>query len=142
VDGIADVLLQRIRALLAARPDVSRRDFARAIGRPTPSWISEFFAGKRTTNDFRLVVRMARFFGVPVGYLLNEADREMDAATASLLGAWRDLREPNRNAVLQLALHLRSQQGGPAPLGPPDGLTAPTARTAAAATAPRKRIRR
>jgi transcriptional regulator with XRE-family HTH domain len=111
VDDLGRMLLQRIRELLAARADINRNDFARRIGRPTPSWISEFFAGKRTTNDLRLVVKMAKVFSVPVGYLLNETGPEMDATTLSLFGVWRDLHDPHdREAVLQLALTLKARE--------------------------------
>jgi len=117
VDPIAAMLRQKIEELLATRPDVTRADFGRAIARGD-SWISEFFNDKRTTNDLRLVVRMARFFGVPVGFLLHESHREDDAQTVSLIGAWRDLDTDHRETVLQLALRLRPK---PRPPGTPGG---------------------
>ena len=108
MDLVGTNLLQRVRDLLATRADMSRQAFGVAIKRPTPSWISEFFAGKRTTNDLRLVLRMARVLRVPVSYLLNEAvDDSADAQTLSLIGAWRDLGQKQRNAVLRLALDLQ-----------------------------------
>lgn len=108
MDAVGKTLLQRINELLKARPDVDRQAFGRAIGRRTPSWLSEFFSGKRTTNDLRLVLTMARFFRVPVGYLLSDVDDSHDAETLTLLGAWKELhRRQDRGAVLQLVLALR-----------------------------------
>lgn len=108
VDTVGRSLLQRVGALLEKRPDLDRGRFGQAIGRPTPSWISEFFNGKRTTNDLRLVLRMARVLRVPVCYLLSDGVEAQDAATLTLLGAWRELTRPqDREAVLTLALTLR-----------------------------------
>jgi transcriptional regulator with XRE-family HTH domain len=115
VDAVGKGLLQRVNDLLAARPDLGREDLGRAIRRGKP-WISEFFSGKRTTNDVRLVHKMAKFFGVPPGYLVNgDSDRkEDDAKTVTMLGAWAELDADLRDTVLQLALRLR-------PRRPPDG---------------------
>lgn len=110
VDAVGNALLRKIEQLLEARPDLSRRDFGAAIGRPTPSWVSEFFSGKRTTDSLRLVIRMAKFFGVPVGFLLGEGPRDQDARTVSLMGAWRELDSEHRDTVLQLALRLRPKR--------------------------------
>lgn len=105
VDVTARTLLKQVEQLLNARPDVTRADFGRAIVRGH-SWISEFFGGKRTTNDLRLVIQIARFFGVQVSYLLGEKHRKEDAQTVSLLGAWEELEEAHREIVLRLALQL------------------------------------
>lgn len=114
VDAVGKALLQRVNDLLAARPDLERQDFGRAIRRGRP-WLSEFFSGKRTTNDLRLVYKMAKFFGVPAGYLFNaDSAPHDDAQTVTLLGAWRDLDGEHRDTVLQLVLRLR-------PRRPPDG---------------------
>lgn len=117
VDQTANTLLERIRGLLAARPELDRQDFGRAIKRETPSWLSEFFSGKRTTNDLRLVIRMARFFGVTVGHLLNETGRSEDADTTTLMAAWDHITDKrDRQALLNLALMLRGRddEGGSA----------------------------
>lgn len=112
VDATGTVLVQRIRELLAAR-QVSRPDFGRAVKRGH-SWISEFFSGNRTTNNLRLVIKIARFFGVSVGYLLGEAEAERDAETVTLLAAWRALQHSprERKSVLQLAVSLSGLNGG------------------------------
>lgn len=110
LDAIGRILLQRVRELLAARPDLDRRTLGRGIGRTTPSWLSEFLNGRRTTNDLRLVIRMARFLGVPVGFLLNERDPPDDAQTVTMMGAWEELASDDREAVLQLALRLRRRR--------------------------------
>lgn len=123
LDALGATLLQRVRELMAARPDLDRLTFGRAIGRPTPSWLSEFFSGNRTTNDLRLVVKIARVFGVPVGYLLNErADEEPDAPTLTLLGAWRTMERRDREILLQMAIGLVRRNGATdSPQLPPGG---------------------
>lgn len=115
VDAVGKALLQRVNDLLGARPDLGRDDFGRAIRRGKP-WISEFFSGKRTTNDLRLVHKMAKFFGVPAAYLFSADPGQPhdDAQTVTMLGAWRDLDAEHRETVLQLVLRLR-------PRRPPDG---------------------
>jgi transcriptional regulator with XRE-family HTH domain len=97
---------EQVRTLLAARPDVTQEEFGRAVGRGF-SWVSAFLAGTRHANDVRLVVRIARYFGVTVGYLLKESDRERDAGAMTLLTTWESLPHADRDVVLQLALSLR-----------------------------------
>lgn len=105
------ILLQKIEELMAARPDVSKAEFGRAIHRGAP-WYSEFFSGKRTTDSLRLVIAMAKFFGVQVGFLVNEKTaRRDDAQTVSLLGIWADLDREQRDALLHIALRLRQLRG-------------------------------
>ena len=111
MDAVVVKLLQRVRDLLATRADMPRPEFGRAIKRSTPSWLSEFFAGKRTTNDLRLVIRMARVLRVPVSHLLNESEDAPDATTMSLMGAWKDLGPKQRQTVLRLALDLQDTDG-------------------------------
>jgi hypothetical protein len=103
-DKLAKTLLRKVEELLAAHPDADWPRFADAIQRGD-SWISEFRSGKRTTNDLRLVVKMARFFTVPVGYLLNEHEAR-DATTMLLLGAWERLTPNEQEAVLRLSVTL------------------------------------
>lgn len=113
-DEIGERLLERVTGLLAQRSDLDPALFFKAIGRNTPSWRSEFLSGKRTTDSLRLVLAMARFFRVPVAYLVGDPTDTPDAATLTLLGAWRDLtRQTDRVAVLQLALTLGSDREGP-----------------------------
>ena len=112
MDEVGLNLLGRVKELLAQRPDLDEKVFFRHVGRPTASWRSEFLAGKRTTNDLRLVISMARFFHVPVGYLLKEPGDQHDAATLTLVGAWKELKTTrDRDAVLQLALTLGGDGG-------------------------------
>lgn len=114
VDDVGQRLLGRVLELLAQRPDLDPAVFFKAIGRATPSWRSEFLNGHRTTNNLRLVLAMAKFFRVPVSYLLDVRSESEDAATVTLLGAWRSLsRQTDREAVLQLALTLGSDRTKP-----------------------------
>jgi transcriptional regulator with XRE-family HTH domain len=94
MDPVGARLLQRIQGLLATRPDLKDRTiFGRRIGRPTPSWLSEFLNGKRTTNDLRLVLKIAKVFGVSVGYLLGESEPERERGRRDAAG---DLRRDQR----------------------------------------------
>lgn len=112
MDDVGAAILSRVKELLAQRPDLDEAVFFKSVKRGTPSWRSEFLSGKRTTNDLRLVVSMARFFRVPVGYLLKEGTEPLDAATLTLLGAWKDLKtQRDRDAVMQLALTLGRDAG-------------------------------
>lgn len=91
--------------------------FFKRMGWNSPSWKSEFFAGKRSTNDLRKVIRASKFFGVPVGYLIGESAEAMDGQTLSLLSVWREIDESDRKLVLQVAteLHSRAQKQSDAP---------------------------
>lgn len=110
VDTLGKTVLRKVTDLVDARPDVDWATLGKAIHRG-PSWISEFQHGKRTTNDLRLVVKIARFFSVPVGYLLNESD-DRDPLTVMLLGAWSKVADQKpKEAVLALIVTL----GPPAP---------------------------
>lgn len=141
MDATGEILRQRVTELLAARSDLTRADFGRRIGRGH-SWLSEFFAGLRTTNDLRLVMKISRVFGVPVGYLLGEADRQMDAGAASLLSSWAVIALADRPMLLALAASLRQRSDSSATPGEePDG-DAPTSsrrRPLAGAGLPKRR---
>lgn len=106
--SVPDTIRGRVAELLAAQPDVKQHEFGRAIGRGA-SWVSAFLTGKRHANDVELLVKIARYFGVSVAYLLNEADRGRDARAATLLAIWEELGEKQRAAVLNLALTLRPE---------------------------------
>lgn len=110
VDDVGETLKQRITELLDQRPDLERAEFGRRIGRGH-SWISEFFAGIRSTNNLRLVIRIAKVLGVPASYLLNEPTNEHDGLTLTLLSAWKDLEERDKKVVLTAALGLRPHGG-------------------------------
>lgn len=115
MDAVGESLLQRVKELLNIRTDVDRPDFGRAIGRGH-SWISEFFNGLRTTNDLRLVLKMARFFRVRVGYLLkDDPDAPDDPALMSLMGLWPELTPERKDALIHLALVLRRESRGTPP---------------------------
>lgn len=109
--SVPDVVLGRVAELLAAQPDVKQHEFGKAIGRGG-SWVSAFLAGKRHANDIALLVKIARYFGVSVGYLLNEADRGRDAGAMTLLSTLEALSAEDRDVVLQLALSLRRRGAG------------------------------
>lgn len=135
-------LLQRVNALLKTRPDIDKSDLFEAIGRPTPSWRSEFLAGKRTTNDLRLVQKIARFFGVTVGYLLGDADRALDPGAATLLATWRELNPRDRALLLQVVASFRVRSSDASTEAPPGGGQDRGGDTGRGAGAPQKGRRR
>jgi transcriptional regulator with XRE-family HTH domain len=108
VDAVGQMLLQRVSELLATRPEVTRADFGRRIGRGH-SWISEFLAGIRTTNDVRLLVRIARVLGVRVGYLLGEQERPLDPGAATVLATWDALSPSDRELFLSVTATFRKR---------------------------------
>lgn len=126
-EPIEEVIRQRVRGLLAARPDVSKTEFGEAVGRGY-AWVHAFLAGIRHANEIHLLVKIARYFGVTVGYLLNEADRERDAGAVTLLATWEQLAPADQDVVLQLALSLRRRVGEPVALA--HSAPAPAPRTA------------
>lgn len=134
------VVREQVDKLLKARADVQQHQFGKAIGRGA-SWVSAFLGGKRNANDVLLLVKIARFFGVSVGYLLRETDRGMDASARTLLSAFQGLREPeDRDAVLQLALTLKRRGDAQADEGsaaPAAGRRAAREQNAGAPKAPR-----
>ncbi len=115
---ISKVLNRRVVDLLEARPEVSRAEFGRAIGRTSPSWCSEFLNGKRTTDSLRLVLRMAKFFSVPIGYLLDQpGHKDQSPQTAALLHSWEGLDSEQRDVIARLAVSLHRLRG-PSDTGP------------------------
>ena len=119
---VADVeraIISKVRGLFDSR-GISQRELADAIG-TSPSWVSAFFAQRRPANDIHLLQRIARYFGVSVGYLLHETERGRDAESATLLAAFAELQPPDRDVVLNVALSLLRRRGetaaGEAPAG-------------------------
>lgn len=108
MDVLGKTLLQRVDALLEARSDITRGQLGSMLRRG-PSWISEFFAGTRTTNDLRLTIKIARVFGVTVDYLIGEQKPELDAGAVTLLAAWNVIPVQDRELILTLAGTLRKR---------------------------------
>lgn len=134
------LITTRVEALFKNR-GISQREFAEAIG-VSPSWVSAFFGHRRPANDIHTLSRIARYFGVSVGYLLNETERGRDAGATTLLGAWEGLSDDlDRDAVLQLALRLRGRGGGAPPPGGNDDPGDPGGRRGPGRGAPPKRKR-
>lgn len=138
IDAVGQTLLQRIRELLSSRADVTRAEFLAAIGRPTPSWGSEFFSAQRTTNNLRLVIKIARYFGVPIGYLLNENEPAKDAGAITLLDAWEHMDEKGRKILLNMALMMKDHADG-RDTEPPDGSSGGPSRGGGTTVGPKRR---
>jgi transcriptional regulator with XRE-family HTH domain len=94
--------------LLNARPDVSDDSFGARIGRGG-SWVSAFRTGKRHANDIHLLIKIARYFHVSVGYLLGEVEQAPDPGAATLLATWTQLvDERDRQLLLQVVAPFRT----------------------------------
>ncbi len=119
--SIAMVIRDRTEALFKAKA-VSQVEFANGIG-VHPSWVSQFLSGRRAANDIEVLSKIARYFGVTVGYLLNETDRGRDAGAATLLAIWEELNERDRDLLLDVARTLRTKAttGGAGGGGAADG---------------------
>lgn len=116
----AGTIREQATKLLKARSDLTQKVFAARLG-VTPSWVSHFLAGTRTAKQLDLIVRMARVFNVPVGYLLNEVQKDLSGDAAALLAVYREIQdEEDRNLVLQTALNLRERRGGSRDVGATD----------------------
>jgi transcriptional regulator with XRE-family HTH domain len=143
MDPVGVRLLQRIQGLLATRPDLKDRAvFGRRIGRPTPSWLSEFLNGKRTTNDLRLVIKIAKVFGVNVGYLLGDGNNhDLDEGAATILATYTMVNERDRGLLLSFAASLRPATDEESGRGD-GGASGGGGNTTASNAAPRKLKRR
>lgn len=105
--SVEAAIQERVKALYASRPGLRQHELAEALG-VSPSWVSAFLAGRRNANDLPLLVKIARYFGVTVAYLLGESERGRSADATTLLTVFeQELSPPDREAVLQLALMLR-----------------------------------
>lgn len=121
--SVEKAIIGRVKGLFDSR-GINQREFADALG-VSPSWVSAFFAGRRPANDIHLLLKIARYFGVTVGYLLNETERGRDAGATTLLGAWTEMTdERDRQAVLNLALMLRGRNADPNTAPPHEPLPA------------------
>jgi hypothetical protein len=96
----------RVMALMETRTELTASAFGKRIARGQ-SWVSEFKSGRRTTNDLRLVIAMARIFGVSVGYLIGETPTEPDAGAVTLLATYEAASPRDREVLLGTAATLR-----------------------------------
>jgi transcriptional regulator with XRE-family HTH domain len=105
---IQETIRDRVRALYTARPDLTQESFGAAIGR-TGQWVSMFLSGVRSANDVRLVVRIARFFGVPPSYLLDEPPA-VGSLGPEISAVCAGLEPANQKVVLNVAKSLLQEQ--------------------------------
>lgn len=100
----AQTVRLRLRELIDAK-DVTKSDVARAIGQH-PSFISKVLSGEREANDLDDLVRIARFFGVSVGWLIGETPRGQDSTIEAIVLAAQDLSVEHQQIVLAVAQSL------------------------------------
>jgi transcriptional regulator with XRE-family HTH domain len=137
--SIESTVRERVTALFRAK-GISQAEFAGAIG-VKPSWVSHFIGGTRNANDLPLLVRIARFFGVTVGYLLSETERGRDPGATILLTTYEALDARGRALLLDLAASL-GRSNGPADGSEGGGRNGGNGRTGSAGSEPPKRKRR
>lgn len=87
-----------VEELLRTHPDITDEAFGAAIGRGY-AWVRAFRTGVRHAMDVELLVAIADYFQVSVGYLLGEPGVKQDAALAEVLAAWPTLTPRQRKLV-------------------------------------------
>lgn len=126
-------------ALLEQRPEVTHAQFGARIGRGY-SWVSAFLKGTRPATDIDLIVSIAKYFRVSVGYLLGETERHLDPGAATLLATWEQAGARDRAMLLQIAATFRHPTDGAldsSSAGGPEG--APRKGSAPSEPQPKKR---
>lgn len=126
---IEEIIREKVRGLLAARGHITQEEFGTAVGRQR-SWVSAFLKGRRHANEIHLVARIARYFGVSVGYLLGERERQYEPAVMTMVEAFSRLSERDRSLVLSWVLTLpQTRESADAPAtDEPDGADHPATR--------------
>lgn len=104
------LIVDRVRTLFESR-GLQQKEFAAGLG-VSASWVSAFFGYRRPANDIHLLCKIARYFRVTVGYLLNETERERDADLTTLISAWPAIPAAGRRGLVLLALQLAGDTGG------------------------------
>lgn len=138
--GPTERIRERVLALLAQRPEVTDVEFGERIGRGY-SWVSAFRKGTRPATDIDLVVKIAKYLGVSVGYLLGETQRALDPGAATLLATYEQAGEQDRQLMLRIVATFR--QPNDVGAAPPTADAPPTApRTGSTGTPPRTGKRR
>lgn len=111
-EAVSDTIRARVRDLLRTRPELTQAEFGGAIGRGY-SWVSAFLKGTRDANDVTVVVRIARFFGVPVGFLLGEGKRGESALLVSVKAQCEELTDEGLEALALIAKTLPKKAKSP-----------------------------
>jgi transcriptional regulator with XRE-family HTH domain len=110
---VSETIRERVAALYKAKPELTQETFGDAIGR-TGQWVSMFLSGQRSANDVRLVVRIARFFGVPPSYLLDEPTAE-GSLVPEISAVCEGLSKEQQEVVLRVARSLPPPSKGTPP---------------------------
>lgn len=138
-------IVERVWALFKSRQGLSQKEFAEALG-VDQSWVSHFFKHKRPANDIHLLSRIARYFSVNVGYLLEEKGYDLTPDEITLLAAWRECvarkDEPALRAMRALAQSLCEPRAPEGPGAPSAGAEGPLGRNGKGKNGPQKGKRR
>lgn len=138
--GPTERIRERVLELLAQRSEVTDVEFGNRIGRGY-SWVSAFRKGTRPATDIDLIVKIAKYLGVSVGYLLGETERTLDPGAATLLATYEQMTTRDRQLFLQIAATFR--QPNDEAVVPPAGAVPQTeTHTDSTAPPPRKRKHR
>lgn len=100
------------RLLKLKHPDMTQEEIGSRIGRGG-SWVSAFLKGERPATDVTLIVRIARFLGVPAGFLLGDPQYQGREAMTALVDACQDLSDEDLGQLAALAKKLPKQASGP-----------------------------
>jgi transcriptional regulator with XRE-family HTH domain len=137
-----ETIRSRVRELFtekARKEGLTETGFAQAMGDLTPSWANHFMAGRRNVTDITLLVKIARFFGVSVAYLIGETNNMDEARASAILDECRDLTPEGLLALLTVVKTV-TKTLPKKPLSPTPQ-EAPGARAVAPLSKPRKRPR-
>jgi transcriptional regulator with XRE-family HTH domain len=111
--ALTETIRERLRELMAEN-DVSQTYVARTL-ELDPSTINKFLSGERPITDINMLARMARLFGVSVGYLIGETSRIRAAKIAALVTLCDELSEASLDGLIVIAKTLPRVPGGDAP---------------------------
>lgn len=107
-----EAIRQRLKDLLATHRDIKQRDVAEAIGQ-APSFISMVLKGTRDCKDIEDIARIARRFGVSIGYLIGESGGKHGGTLDALLAVAERLTPPALDALLSVARTLPTRETPP-----------------------------
>jgi transcriptional regulator with XRE-family HTH domain len=111
--ALTETIRERLRELMAEN-DLSQTDVARAL-ELDPSTINKFLSGERPVTDINMLARMARLFGVSVGYLVGETSRIRAAKIAALVTLCDELSGASLDGLIVIAKTLPRVPGGDVP---------------------------
>lgn len=130
---VMDVIRERLRELLAERPDINQTELARST-RTDASTVSKYLSGDRPPDSVEFLTLAARKLGTSVGFLIGEQTKRRESTVTAILTECASMERDQLDALLAVAKTLADAR--PAPIAMPE--TAGEAPPAASASRPRK----